>query len=113
MDCCYLQRQHVVLCEFQKANIMGEHCFIVSYDLCQPNRDYESLYEALKSFPNWGRLTESTWAVISNKSCVDIRDYLMQFVDNDDRLIVVLGGKSAAWVRVMADNNWVKENLAK
>lgn len=37
----------------------------------------------------------------------------MQFIDNDDRLIVILGGKSAAWARVIAENNWVKENLAK
>lgn len=92
---------------------MEEHCYIVSYDLCQPDRDYNLLYKALKSFPTWGRLTESTWAIISTKTCVEIRDYLMQFIDNDDRLIVILGGKSAAWARVIADNNWVKENLAK
>ena len=92
---------------------MEEHCFIVSYDLCQPERDYASLYKALKSFSKWGRLTESTWAIITHRNCVEIRDYLMQFVDNDDRLIVILGGRSAAWVKVIADNNWVKENLAK
>lgn len=92
---------------------MEEHCYIVCYDLCQPDRDYNLLYKALKSFSTWGRLTESTWAIISTKTCVEIRDYLMQFIDNDDRLIVILGGKSAAWVRVIADNNWVKENLAK
>lgn len=92
---------------------MEERCYIISYDLCQPNRDYVTFYNALKSFPIWGRLTESTWAVVSNKTCVEIRDYLMTFIDDDDRLIVVLGGKSAAWVRVIADNNWVKENLAK
>ena len=92
---------------------MEEHCYIISYDLCQPDRDYNTLYKVLKTFPAWGRLTESTWAVVSPKNCVEIRDYLMQFVDNNDRLIVILGGKSAAWLRVIADNNWVKENLAK
>ena len=55
---------------------MEERCYIISYDLCQPNRDYVTFYNALKSFPIWGRLTESTWAVVSYKTCVEIRDYL-------------------------------------
>lgn len=94
-------------------NVMDEHCFIICYDLCQPNRDYESLYRALKSFSQWGRLTESTWAVISSKSSIDIRDFLMQYMDEDDRLLVVLSGRRAAWTRVIASNDWVRENLAK
>ena len=24
------------------------HCYIISYDLCMPGRDYDSLYQALK-----------------------------------------------------------------
>lgn len=87
------------------------HCFIVSYDLCQPNRDYNELYAALKRFPNWGKLTESTWAVVSNATVVEIRDYLMRYIDSDDRLIVVKGGQSAAWNRLMAKNQWLIENL--
>ena len=45
-----------------------KHCYIVSYDLCQPNRNYQDLYAALKSFPVWGRLTESTWAIVTDKT---------------------------------------------
>lgn len=92
---------------------MEEHCYIVSYDLCQPDRDYESLYRALKSFTQWGKLTESTWAIISSLSCAEIRNYLMQYIDEDDRLIVFLSGKNAAWTRVIASNGWVREYLAK
>lgn len=87
------------------------HCFIVSYDLCQPGRDYNELYSALKSFHNWGRLTESTWAVVSNSTTVDIRDYLMRFVDSNDRLIVIKGGQSAAWNKMLAQNQWLIDNL--
>lgn len=87
------------------------HCYIVSYDLCQPGRDYTSLYAALKQFPNWGKLTESTWAVISNNSCVEIRDYLMKFMDSNDRIIVVQSGQHAAWNRIIAKNQWAIDNL--
>lgn len=92
---------------------MEQHCYIISYDLCQPNQDYSKLYQALRSFPNWGKLTESTWAVVSEKTAVEIRDFLYPYIDNNDRLIVVLGGRSAAWTRLLARNEWVIENLKK
>lgn len=88
-----------------------KHCYIVSYDLCQPNRNYQDLYAALKSFPIWGRLTESTWAIVTDKTHAEIRDFLMKYIDNNDRLFVILSGKSAAWTKVLAPNEWVKNNL--
>lgn len=88
------------------------NCFIISYDLCSLNRDYNHLYSAIKSFGTWGRLTESTWAIVTDSTVVQIRNFLMAFIDNDDRLIVIKGGKEAAWVRTIADNNWVQQNLA-
>ena len=88
------------------------NCFIISYDLCSPDRDYNRLYSAIKSFDRWGRLTESTWAVVADSTVVQIRNFLMRFIDEDDRLIVIKGGKEAAWVRTIAANNWVQQNLA-
>lgn len=87
------------------------HCFIISYDLCQPGRDYNALYNVLKSFHNWGKLTESTWAVISNSTAVEIRDLLLRYIDSNDRLIVIKGGRSAAWNKMLAKNQWLVENL--
>lgn len=92
---------------------MNQHCYIVLYDLCQPNRNYSKLYEALKSFANWGKLTESAWAIVSNKSAVEICNYLNQYIDADDRLMVILSGKVAAWTKVLAGNEWLKANIIK
>lgn len=91
--------------------MIERHCYIVSYDLCQPNRDYTGLYTALKSFPQWGRLTESTWAIVTDKDHIEIRNFLTRYVDRNDRLIIILSGKSAAWTKVLAPNEWVKSNL--
>lgn len=87
------------------------HCFIISYDLCQPGRNYDELYAVLKNFHNWGRLTESTWAVVSQLTAVEIRDFLMRYIDSNDRLIVVKGGQSAAWNKMLAKNQWLVDNL--
>lgn len=89
------------------------HCYIVSYDLCQPGRDYNLLYNALRTFPSWGKLTETTWAVVSKNSAVEIRNYLRLYMDVSDRLIVIKSGQVAAWTQVIANNLWVKENLVK
>ena len=87
------------------------HCFIVSYDLCQPGRNYDELYAAIKSYYNWGKLTESTWAIVSNMNHVQIRDHLLRYIDPNDRLIVIKGGNSAAWNKLLANNQWLIDNL--
>lgn len=92
---------------------MDLHCYIISYDLCKPGRDYSSLYRVIKSFPGWGKLTESTWAVVAPWSAVQIRDYLMQYMDANDRLVVILSGRVAAWTKLLASNDWLRNNLAK
>lgn len=91
---------------------MEQHCYIISYDLCKPRRDYSALYRVMKSFPRWGKLTESTWAVVTSWSAVQI-NYLIQFMDSNDRLTVIFGGRVAAWTKLLSSNDWLRENLAK
>ena len=85
-------------------------CYIISYDL-RKNRNYDKLYSALKSYSRWGRITESTWAVVTTKSAVEIRDNLLKVIDNDDRIFVVKSGVEAAWRNSICKNEWLKENL--
>lgn len=92
---------------------MEEHCYIISYDLSNPSRNYDAIIKAIKQYPIWGRLTESTWAVVTKESVTSIRDTLMKFIDTNDKLIVIRSGKQAAWTRCLADTKWIKENLIK
>ena len=36
---------------------------IIEYDLKSPNRNYDSVYEVIKSYPVWAHITQSTWFV--------------------------------------------------
>ena len=92
---------------------MEEHCYIISYDLCAPDRNYDELYKAIKSYAYWGKLTESTWAIVTSQSYTQIRDNLKTHIDNNDRLIVIQSGRAAAWTKIMASDNWAKTNLIK
>ena len=85
-------------------------CYIISYDL-RKKRNYESLYRAIQSYSQCKQIAESTWAVVTTNSAVEIRDNLLRVMDNDDRLFVVRSGVEAAWQNSMCKNKWLKENL--
>lgn len=65
------------------------HSHLITYDLIGPkNRDYENISEKIKNFPRWAHVLESAWIVKSEKSTKEIRDELLSFMDNNDRLFV-------------------------
>ncbi len=85
-------------------------CYIISYDL-RGKRDYDALYEAIKSYGTWANITESTWAVVTTKTAIEVRDHLSSAMDQDDRIFVVKSGAEAAWRNVICKNQWLKDNL--
>jgi len=85
--------------------------YIISYDLRKPGQDYDALYEAIKSYGTWAHINKSVWAVVTTNSAVQVRDYLSQFMDSNDRLFVVKSGVAAAWRNSICKNEWLKEHL--
>ena len=63
--------------------------YCISYDLHRPIRDYESLYNAIKSYYTWWHQTGSVWFVVSSESAASIRNFLSKQIDTDDKLFVV------------------------
>lgn len=86
------------------------NCYIISYEL-NGKRDYAPLYEAIKSYGTWAHITETTWAVVSVKAHTEIRDHLIRYLDQTDRIFVVKSGSAAAWNNVLCKNEWLKEHL--
>lgn len=85
--------------------------FVVSYDL-PDGSNYELLYNALKSYPGWARVTASTWMVAHpTGSASAIRDHLQAFVPPGGRLFVVRSAAEAAWKNVFCSNAWLEGHL--
>lgn len=84
--------------------------YIITYDLIQ-NKNYNLLYSAIKTYNKWAKVTESTWAVVTEKSAKEIRDHLGSVTDTDDRLFVIKSGVEAAWRNTICKNEWLKDNL--
>lgn len=85
-------------------------CYIISYDL-RADRDYDELYEAIKSYGTWAHILESTWGVVTNKTATEIRDHLQKHMDADDGLFVVKSAGEAAWRNVLCEDQWLKDKL--
>lgn len=92
---------------------MEEHCYIIIFDICDANQNSDALIKAIKQYSRWGKISNSAWAVVSAKSCIQIRDNLKQYIEKNDTLMVIQSGKSAAWTMASASDLWLRENLIK
>lgn len=84
---------------------------IVEYDLRQPGRDYDALYNAIKGYGTWAHVTESTWLIKTDETCAQVRDKLMELMDNNDRLFVGKLSGTAAWRNTICKSQFLKDNL--
>ena len=84
--------------------------FIISYDVPE-GTDYTQLYDAIKSYGTWAKITESTWAIMTEDRAKEVRDYLINLLPSGSRLFVIKSGSIAAWRNVICSNEWLKKNL--
>jgi hypothetical protein len=61
---------------------------VITYDLRKPGRDYSDLYDAIKSYESWAHPLESVWFVDTQTAPGEVRDYLKQHIDSNDKLFV-------------------------
>lgn len=87
------------------------HSVIIEYDLRSPGRDYDRLYEAIKSYPAWAHITESTWFIKTTNSCSQVADKLKMYMDSNDRLFVAELTGAAVWKNVICSDDYLKRNL--
>jgi len=85
--------------------------YIILYESVGPRDASEQIHEAAKKYAHWGRITDSSWAVDTEKTAVEIRDEIKTHIHTGDRLFVVRSGTEAAWSSVRASNEWLKKYL--
>jgi len=62
--------------------------YCIGYDLIK-EKNYEKLFEKIKSYGTYAHGLDSMWFIKSSKSASEIRDELKPFVDEDDMIIVI------------------------
>jgi ribosomal protein RSM22 (predicted rRNA methylase) len=86
-------------------------CYIVTYELKQPRREYVDFIGAIKSYDDWAQILDSTWAIVTDDSATEVRDHLWALVDPQDGLFIVEAGQDAAWQDVRCENQWLRNHV--
>ena len=76
--------------------------YLVSYDLDKPGQNYEKLISELERLGAF-RVLFSQWAVQLNNTAIEVRDHLLQFIDSNDRMLVMEVGNWASWGLMSSD----------
>ena len=87
-------------------------CQIISYDLRKPGRNYDGLFDVIKSLGDWWHCLESVWIVHTSLTSGQIRDRVASSLDANDKLLVAkLQGDWASRGLDQKCNNWLTGNL--
>jgi len=82
--------------------------YVVVYETASKANEFK---DYLKGLSRWGRLTDNSWLVVTEKSAAQIRDDLAALKAPGDRVFVVRSGYVAAWSNTRASNDWIKKNI--
>lgn len=77
---------------------------LVSYDLNVPGKDYDSLYECLKSAGIWWHYLDSTWIISTSDTLESLAEKIRKVIDANDNLLVVdiTGQPRQGWLKKTA-----------
>jgi hypothetical protein len=87
---------------------------LVSYDLLAPEKDYEKLWDHLKSYLQWARPLESVWLIRAGLTAGEMKILLRDnYVDQNDKLFVVdVTGRAVSWSQLPEKvSQWIKDYL--
>lgn len=86
--------------------------FIITYDLVK-NKDYLKLTTELTRIGS-EKIALSAWLVQQNMTAKSLKDHLANFIDEDDKLIVIEFSKRPAFTRgFTAGANWIIKHFSK
>ena len=91
--------------------------YLICYDINKEGAAYSAankvLIDAIKAkFTSWWHHLDSTWIVVTDMTAVQIRNYLKQYLDTNDELLVVRSGQESAWCGFNEKGSkWLNDNL--
>ena len=85
---------------------------LITYDLCDPYRNYDELYKRIKSYGAYIQICESVWLIHTYDSCEMVCKNLNYATDLNDKLFVSEITNSVAWTNVICNTNDLKKFLS-
>jgi hypothetical protein len=81
----------------------------ISYDL-NKEKNYDKLYERIKSYGEYRNILRSTWLVSTSESAQQIHEKLRPLIDSDDRLFISeVTSNFQGWLP-KSDGDWINSH---
>lgn len=89
-----------------------EKTFIISYDVAKgTSYNYKEIFEYFKAYGTWAKITESTWAIVTEKRATELRDEIVELLPSESRVFVIKSGSIGAWRNTIGRSEWLKKHL--
>ncbi len=63
--------------------------YLITYDLKSPGKDYNTLYDTIKTAPYWWHHLESTWIIQTEQSVTYWSEKIRNVIDQNDLFLIV------------------------
>lgn len=83
---------------------------LVTYDLNAPGQKHAKVLEKIKTF-NWARLSESSYAIVSNSTPQSVYEIFEPLIDKNDTLLVIPMHKPYYGFHKKDVIDWLSNNL--
>jgi hypothetical protein len=86
--------------------------YVICFEIATPATK-ASVVDAIVAYGFYCPISETVWAVKTDKTAVSIRDSLGTLIGASDRLFVIRSGTEAAWKNSFGPKHdaWLKEHL--
>ncbi len=85
-------------------------CYLVTYDLNHETKR-PPIVQEVKSFDGWARLSESSYAISTWMSAMDVYNKLSKLIDGNDQLYIIPLKKPWYGFGPKDVNKWLDDNL--
>lgn len=87
-------------------------CYIVTFEVSDISRKSQ-LKEKLKQYDMYCPIHDNCWAIVTDQTAVQVREFVDAVLNSADRIFVIRSGSEAAWRNTYGDqnSNWLKKHL--
>lgn len=91
--------------------LSNNHCYIITFELFNET-EYDKIFNAIKDFGYWGRISKYTFAVVTDFTVQEIMTYMFNYIDKNSKVFVIRSSNIAGWLNADCGSDWLKKYLA-
>lgn len=89
-----------------------KNILIITYDLSAPHQNYDGVLSEIKAYGTWAKVSESSYLIKTIKTPEKVRNSLLKYIDDDDKLFIGTVNAPAAWHGLSESlSNWILKHL--